>query len=254
MTREAVILAGGQGTRLRPVTLEIPKPLIPVQGRPILSWLVRLFRRHGFSRVTVIYAPQWRFQFERWRTDVLQDDGRRQDDARSGMEVALYEEREPRGTMGALVHELEFGDRPLVVTNGDELKGLDVGRLVAFHESQREMQPTIGATIALVHVPNPSEYGVAEIDGPRIIRFHEKPSDPPTSLISSGLYVIEPAALREAREGSCSSSSNFLMFEKDLFPRLARQGQLVGCELSGAWHDCGTLERWESAILNWREA
>lgn len=229
--REAVILAGGQGTRLRPVTLEMPKPLIPVQGVPIATWLVRLFASHGVEKVSVIYPSQWKGKFEEWGFGFRV----------SGVELQLLEETEPMGTMGYLVHEMDFGDIPIFVTNGDELKGLDLSALASFHAAR-----TNPATIALVRVPNPSEYGVAEMEGERIIRFHEKPEIPPSTLISSGLYVIDPSVFY-----SVPRESRFLMFEKDLFPRLAEEGKLGGCALDGPWYDCGTMERWEKAIREW---
>lgn len=227
----AVILAGGQGTRLRPVTLEIPKPLIPVQGLPIATWLVRLFVRHGVTTVSVIYPTSRKTSFEQWGLGIRNE----------VPELRLLEETEPMGTMGYLVHEMSFADEPIFVTNGDELKGLDLSALADVHR-----QRSHPVTIALVRVPNPSEYGVAEMDGDRIVRFHEKPEIPPSTLISSGLYVVHPRVFRDAPR-----DRRFLMFERDLFPRLAKEGKLGGCPLGGAWYDCGTMERWEKAIREW---
>lgn len=245
---QAVILAGGEGTRLRPITLEIPKPLVPVQGRPILTWQLRWMARHGVERVTVVIPPKWKDAFEAWRENVgaplagALGDGQAQG---LPLRVDLWVEPEPMGTMGALVHHLRdvLGDEPTFVSNGDELKGLDLTALADFHAAHRP-----AATIGLVRVPNPSDYGVAEMDGVRIARFHEKPAIPPSTLISSGLYVVEPSVFGEADRGK-----KFLMFEKDLFPALAAQGRLNGCALEGPWFDCGTMERWEKAIREWKE-
>lgn len=240
MIKRAIILAGGQGTRLRPVTLETPKPLVTVQGTPIATWLIKLFAQHGVEEVMVIYPTAWKGKFEEWakgvpRTSCLVP------------RIKLHEEKEAMGTMGALVHEVERGGEPMFVTNGDELKGLDLTRLADFHEERKAEDAGHAVTIALVRVPNPSEYGVAEMAGHRIMRFHEKPEIPPSTLISSGLYVIDPQVLDEVDKGK-----RFLMFEKDLFPRLAEEGRLAGCQLDGPWYDCGTMERWEKAIKEWR--
>ncbi len=237
MLKRAFILAGGQGTRLRPVTLEIPKPLVPVQGVPIATWLMRLFSRHGVQRVTVVYPTRWKKAFEDWAAAVALP---------AGISLDLHEEKDALGTMGALVHEIARESEPFFVTNGDELKGLDLTALARFHAARPREEGKPAATIALVRVPNPSEYGVAEMAGERIARFHEKPAIPPSTLISSGLYALDPGVLAEP-----DAAKRFLMFEKDLFPQLAQDGRLYGCELAGAWYDCGTMERWEKAITEW---
>ena len=238
MIRHAVIQAGGDGTRLRPVTLEIPKPLVPVQGLPILTWQARWFARHGVEKIMVIIPPRWVEAFQKWREGVGE------------VQIDLWTEPEPMGTMGAFVHALQdrLGDEPIFVTNGDELKGLDLLALQSFHERERNRDPDYAATIALIGVPNPSDYGVAELAGERIKSFHEKPANPPSNLINSGLYVIEPRIFSEV-----SHEKKFLMFEKELFPVLATAGRLGGCQLNGPWFDCGTMERWEKAIREWSE-
>lgn len=231
MIRRAIILAGGEGTRLRPITLEIPKPLITVQGKPILTWQTRWFARHGVERIMVVVPKKWETVFKTWALDQSN--------------VDIWVEPEAMGTLGALVHHLgkDLGSEPFFVTNGDELKGLDLTALSAFHTEHRP-----AASVALVRVPNPSDYGVAEMNGHLIKKFHEKPAVPPSTLVSSGLYVIEPSVLSEI-----GRDRPFLMFEKDLFPRLAGEGRLGGCALEGPWFDCGTFERWERAIKEWRE-
>lgn len=235
MIRKAFIQAGGSGSRLRPITLEIPKPLIPVQGLPILTWQARWFARYGVDEITVIIPPKWQAAFLRWRDD-LED---------VTPKVTLVVEPVPMGTLGAFVHHLskDLGEDPVFVTNGDELKGLNLSALTSFHLEHDSL-----ATVALIRVPNPSDYGVAEMSGSKIRRFHEKPKAPPSNLVSSGLYVLDPEAL-----DILDHSKSFLMFENDLFPPLAEAGNLAGCVLTGPWFDCGTLERWERAINEWQE-
>ncbi len=237
--RQAVILAGGEGTRLRPITFEISKQLIPVQGKPIMTWLVRWLHRAGVERVLVIARAQWATAYERWS---------RENDL--PIVIDVWVEQEPMGTLGAMVHAVrdQIGDESVIVTNGDELKGLSLETLAHRHDALLQDNPLHGATIALIEVPNPSDYGVAELDGHRIARFHEKPASPPSHLVSSGLYIIEPRSLDEV-----DHSRAFLMIEKDYFPHLAATGRLGGCPLSGAWFDCGTIERWEKAIREWKE-
>lgn len=243
MLLTAVILAGGEGTRLRPVTYEIPKPLVPVRGKAIITWQVRLFQRHGVKRIFVVITPKWKQAFEAWKDACLVGFG-----ADVQLDIQLWEEHEPMGTLGVLVHDLgaRIGPDPFYVTNGDELKGFDLAAMETFHRQQRNQDPQYAATIALVTVPNPSDYGVAEMQGDRIVHFHEKPKNPPSCLINSGLYIIESPVLQELDQ-----TRTFLMFEKDLFPFLTRAGRLGGCPLSGSWYDCGTMERWEQAIHEW---
>lgn len=236
MIRYAVILAGGEGTRLRPVTLEIPKPLVPVQGVPIATWLVRLFARDGVDHITLIHSPKWKQAFEAWRSNLGTD-----------IKVDLFEEQEPMGTMGALVHEVSLGDGPFFVTNGDELKAFDLARLTEAHVAARDASPSHAVTMALRVVPNPSDYGVADLQDGKIVHYIEKPVNPPSSCVNTGLYIVEPDALREAK----ADAKRFLMFEMDLFPKIAEQGRFAGCVLEGPWYDCGTLERWEKAIHEW---
>lgn len=232
MITQAVILAGGEGTRLRPVTYEIPKPLIPVHGKAILTWLVEWFVAYGVEEIHVIIAPKWKQVFEKWETE------------QNNIKIHLWEESEPMGTMGMIAHHLHKKfTQPFFLTNGDELKSLQLAALERAHHASRAF-----VTIGLVRVPNPSDYGVAEMNGSLISHFHEKPQHPPTNLISSGLYLIDPIAFKQV-----DGSKKFLMFEKDLFPHLAQHGQLGGCALEGQWYDCGTLERWEKAIKEWKD-
>ncbi len=238
MIEQAVILAGGKGTRLRPVTLEIPKPLVPVQGKEIITWQVRWFARAGVKRITVIIPGGWQEHFEVWKKKVESEFS----------EIELWVEHEPMGTLGALVHELSFSGEPILITNGDELKGLDLKALTTFHTARKIENPAYAATVALIEVPNPSDYGVAEMRGDHISKFHEKPDVPPSNLVSSGLYIIEPATLEAYKQ-----HDRFLMFEKEYFPKQAEKGALGGCALKGPWFDCGTMKRWETAIEKWVE-
>lgn len=239
MIKHAIILAGGQGSRLRPVTLEIPKPLVPVQRRPILTWQARWFARHGVERITVIVPKKWAAAFEDWARHLGSS-------GEALPKIDLWVEPEPMGTLGAIAHHFgeQLGEDPFFVSNGDSLMNLDLTALSAFHAEHR---PAV--SIALIHVPNPTDYGVAEMDAHRIKRFHEKPAVPPSTRISTGAYAIEPSVLMEL-----DRSKTYLMFETDLFPRLAEEGRLGGLALEGQWFDCGTLERWEKAISEWRES
>lgn len=234
MIREALIHAGGQGTRLRPVTYEIPKPLVPVQRLPILTWQVRWLSRYGIERVVITISPQWKEMFERWRAEL-----------ELPVHVDFIEESEPLGTLGGLVHLFPqtFEGRSIVVTNGDELKGFNLQALFDIHEREGYV-----ATLGLVEVSEPQHYGIPDTEGTKVLRYREKPSDPTSNLAHAGLYCVDTKKLL-----SRAFSDRFLMFEQHLFPSAASEGVLGAVALSGPWYDCGTLERWERAIQEWRE-
>lgn len=237
--RKAVILAGGQGTRLRPVTLETPKPLITVNRQPIINYLVGCFVKHGVEEIAVVIRPQDRDEFEWWL--------KRWGNNFGGVKISFHEESKPMGTIGYWAHNLRqwTGNEPFFFTNGDELKEPDLTKMLIEHKRAGGL-----ATIALVEVPNPQDYGVAIIDGTWIVEFLEKPKNPPTNLISSGLYILEPAVFSYL-EQRVKNGEEHLMVEKDLFPYLAKDGKLAAFKSGGKWYDCGNLERWEKAINEW---
>ncbi len=232
---KAVVLAGGFGTRLRPVTLEIPKPLLPVKRKPIVNHLLELFARHGVDEPILLIHKDHREDYEWWRKRYVDTLPKK---------LKIETESEPLGTFGGLKRFRNELREPFILSNGDELKDFHLGDLIRFHKENPD-KPL--ATIALVRVPNPSDYGVPVLAGNRIAEFLEKPEHPSGNFISSGLYVLEPEVLNYA-----DWEKKFLMIEKDIFPKLAAAGKLAGYKVEyGRWYDCGTLERWEKAIKEW---
>lgn len=232
---KAIILAGGAGTRLRPVTYEIPKPLLPVKKKPIVNHLIEFFRRHGVSDVGLLVSCAHEDDFLRWRKTWGKD--------LDGSHLTIFLEGKPSGTFGWLKHLRSWiGGEKFILTNGDELKEFDLASLVRFHDEHKPV-----ATIALVEVPDSHEYGVPVMEGYRIISFLEKPKEPPSQFVSSGLYIMEPEVFEYV-----DLSREYLMNETDVFPALARAGKLYGYKVEGGrWFDCGSLERWERAMREW---
>jgi len=228
---KAVILAGGKGTRLYPVTYEIPKPLLPVQRRPIINHLVDLFLDQGVKDIVVLISKDFKEEFNWWKKRYYNKN-----------KIKLVEETEPLGTFGGLWHLRRWvGNRPFFLTNGDELKKIDLRKMAQFHN-----QLPVSGTIALVKVPDPQNYGVVVCNKKGTIQsFLEKPKNPPTKYINSGLYLFSPEIL-EGHPGP-----KFVMTETDIFPKLAGENKLAGFKFKGSWMDCGNLERWERAIHNW---
>jgi len=197
-----------------------------------LSHLVDLFLRHGVSDIGISINAEHKEDFDWWH--------RRWHDAAP---LRFFKEDEALGTFGAVMNAEDFiREEDFFVTNGDELKRLDLAAMQQFHQAHDGH-----ATIALVEHDQPQDYGVAEMDGNRIVRFHEKPKRPPTNLISSGLYLFTPQVLDYYENDKLA----FAMLEQDLFPRLAKEGKLHGFPFQGQWYDTGTLERWQKAIEEW---
>jgi NDP-sugar pyrophosphorylase family protein len=234
---KAIILVGGAGTRLRPVTYEIPKPLVTVKKKPIVNHLIEFFARYGINEVALIASVAHETDFMRWK------DTWGRELPIPIAQIDLFFEDKPRGTFG-MVPSLRnwIGDKDFVLSNGDELKDLDLSRLIAFHEAQMPL-----GTIALVKVEKPQEYGVPVMKGDYIMEFLEKPENPPSDYVSSGLYVLSPKIIDYS-----DPKKEFVMIEKDIFPVVAKENKLAGVKFDNArWYDCGSLERWEKAIKEW---
>ena len=230
---KAFILAGGEGTRLRPITYEIPKPLIPVHKKAILSHLVELFERHGVDHFLISINAKHAADFEKWRAG---------EHAHQNIEFII--ENSSLGTFGSLyLAKPHLSSESFFMSNGDELKGFDLAPMLSHHRAHKPI-----ATLGLINVDDPHHYGVAVCDGPRIERFLEKPENPPASTISCGLYLMDPKVFDHYPH----PDARFAMVEQDLFPKLVEKKMLHGYTLEGQWYDCGTLERWEKAIHEWK--
>lgn len=223
----AVILVGGLGTRLRPLTEALPKPLVPIAGEPLMTRTLRRLRHQGVTEA--ILAVQ--YLADRFRA--AYGDG-----AGLGLALRIVEEPLPLGTAGAVRFALEqdgaLPPGPTLVLNGDELTDLDTAALLAFH---RRHAPA--ATIAVRPVADPSAFGVVVSDeAGRVTAFQEKPA-PGAALantINSGAYVLEPAAVARIPAGQ------FSMLERDLFPGLLADGApVMACPHEAYSQDIGTL-------------
>ena len=223
----AVILVGGGGTRLRPLTYTVPKPLIPVLNRPLVCHLLDNLRRHGVDRVVFAAAAS-----ERRIEDALGDrEG-------TGLEVSFCYETEPLGS-GLAVKEAAKGfTEAFFVCNGDVITDLDVADMAARH---RERGAII--SISLAQVEDPSGYGVVEMDRTdRITRFVEKPprSEAPSNYANAGTWIFEPEVLDHIPDEKMDRS-----LEQLVFPSLIAEGYLVlGYPSDAYWMDVGTSERY----------
>ncbi len=230
--KKAVILAGGRGTRLKPLTYEIPKALIPIHDRTLTEHLLDLFKRHEVKDIVMSVGHMK----EKIKAHF-------QDGTRFGVRMSYIEEDEPLGTAGCLRLGKDILNETFILSNGDELKNIDIDEMFQFHK-----QNNATVTIALTTVSDPSQYGVAKLSGSRILEFVEKPKpkEAPSNLINSGFYIIEPELIELIPEGKVS-------IEKDIFPKLAEEGKLFGYPFSGQWFDTGNIERYEKAIKEWKD-
>jgi mannose-1-phosphate guanylyltransferase len=223
---KAVILAGGEGTRLRPLTLATPKPVVPVVDRPFLRHQLDLLASAGIREVvfSVAYRPE--------RVEAVFGDG-----SPLGLRIRYAVEDSPLGTGGAVRNALEFLDERTVVLNGDVLTDVDLPAVIARHEAGKAQ-----ASILLTPVPNPAAYGLVETDGEgRVRRFLEKPSPEQitTNNINAGIYVLETHVLEMMQAGVNTS------IERVFFPALlARGDRVLGPVHRGYWIDIGTPEKY----------
>jgi mannose-1-phosphate guanylyltransferase len=221
---QALILAGGEGTRLRPLTSTVPKPVVPLVDRPFIAFMLDWLRGHGVDDVIMSCG----FLASGVR-NVLGDG------SAYGIRLRYMEEPQPLGTGGALKFAEELLDERFLMLNGDVLTDLDVGAQIALHEARGAR-----ATLALTPVEDPSAYGlVRTTDDGAVTGFVEKPApdEIDTRNISAGIYVIERSVLELLAPGEPAS------IERDVFPRLVGDG-LFGYVGHGYWLDIGTPARY----------
>lgn len=225
------ILAAGEGTRLRPLTLEIPKPLLPVGKIPIITYLVNLYLKYGVNDIIIGVLKIHLEDFYKWRATHF-----------PGEKIELLVEPKPSGTFTPIAKKINsWFSESIVVSNGDELKELNLKEMIDWHFKKKAL-----ATVGLVKVKNPQDYGVAKINGDKISEFIEKPKNPPSSYINSGLYIMNPEI-----KSYYPQKAKFAMMENELFPKMAKEGKLFGYKWQGKWMDTGTFSRYELAIRNW---
>lgn len=227
MSLPAVILVGGQGTRLRPLTAHLRKDMLPLVDRPLLAYTFEHLRRHGVRRAIVScgYLP----------TQIEERFGSGYGD----LALEYRVEAEPLGTGGGIGFAARELGETFFALNGDSLREADLAALVAFHRVTGAK-----ATIMLTPVADPSRYGLVRLasDG-RVRQFLEKPrpEEIDTDLINAGLYVLEPEVLDLVPEGRAVS------IEREVFPRLCEEGAVYGLPQPGYWLDVGTPETYLQA-------
>lgn len=231
--RTAIILAGGKGAKILSKAKNTPKPLLKIQGKPLILHNIELLRRFGIRDIIISVGP------EKQKIEENLGDGSEYD-----VKITYIEENpeKPLGTAGPIKRAKEFlKDEPFIVLNADELKDINIERLYHAHQKNEGL-----ATIALTTVKDPRNFGVAMLDGDKIICFVEKPEKEkaPSKLINAGLYLFEPEVIDMIPDG-------YAMLEVDLFPKLARESKLFGYPFAGAWFSPRTPEWMERIDKDW---
>lgn len=232
--KKAIVLVGGEGTRLRPFTYELPKALLPIHGKPMVQHVLDLLKSHG---VTEIYLAIY------YKGDKIKEyfgDG-----SKFGLNIKYIVEKSPLGTAGPLRLAKKYLNETFFIVWGDILSEIDLSDFMHFHKNNEGL-----ATVALTSVEDPSRFGVAAMRGSKIVEFVEKPqkNDAPSNLINAGMAIMEPEVIEEyvPERGKA-------MVEYDVYPKLAKEGKLFGYPFEGKWLDTGTHEAYEKAIKEWNK-
>ncbi|SJZ41918.1 sugar phosphate nucleotidyltransferase [Selenihalanaerobacter shriftii] len=223
---KAVIMAGGKGTRLRPLTCDCPKPMVPIMNKPVMEHIIELLKRHQIRdiAVTTFYLPQ-----------VIEDyfgDG-----SELGVNLHYYIEDSPLGTAGSVKNAEEFLDEPFIVISGDALTDADLTKAINYHQNKSSV-----ATLVLTQEDIPLEYGVVMISAEgEIIQFLEKPSwgEVFSDTVNTGIYILDPHIFSYYEKGIKFD------FSQDLFPQLlAANEPMYGYVTDKYWCDIGNLHQY----------
>lgn len=234
--QQAVILASGKGVKMRPFTYEIPKPLIPVNGKPLLEHGITLLRNHGIKNI-IITVSHLAEKIEKHFKD----------GSKYGVNIKYVHEKKPTGTGGALraAHQ-HLSDAPFIMLYSDVLLDLDLSEFTQVHTNTKA---AIG-TLALTSVADPSAYGAVKLRGSRIVEFSEKPviSNDVSRLVFAGYAVFKPAVF-----DFLTKKRGQLSLEQDIFPKLIKQGHLYAYPFEGQWFDVSTPEVYDTVIKQWQK-
>jgi NDP-sugar pyrophosphorylase family protein len=230
---DAIVLVGGEGTRLRPLTYEIPKQMLTVVGRPMIEHVVEWLSCHGVDRVVLSLGYRADAFVEAFPSSEI-----------SGVALDYVVESESLDTAGAIRFAAEQAgvSEAFLVLNGDVLTEFDASALIEFHRSHSAQ-----ASIALTPVPDPSRFGVVPTDADgRVTAFIEKPppGEAPTNLINAGIYVMETSVLDRIAVGRRVS------IERETFPELVEAGMLYAMASDAYWLDTGTPQQFLQAQID----
>lgn len=226
---KAFIPAGGKGAKMRPFTYEMPKSMMPIKGKPLLEYTIKLLKEAGIKEVIIGVG----FLGEKIKEYFA-------DGSRWGIKIIYSEEAKSLGTGGALKLAENFFKETFLMIAGDTLIDINLHDFFEFHKSHEKI-----ATMALVAASEPQRYGIARLRGDKIVSFEEKPRHKELfpQLVNAGAYILEPKIF-----GYLPSGSSMI---EDVFTRLAKEGELVGYSFEGKWFSVDTPEIYEKVIKEW---
>ena len=229
---QAVILCGGEGQRMKPITYEVPKPLITISDKPILEYIVRHLKSEGITDIILVV------DYKHEKIISYFGKGRA-----IGVNIRYIIEDKPHGTGGFLKSAKGMVNDTFLLLYGDVLSTVDISDMLATHRSNRVL-----ATMALTTTSDTTSYGVAKLKGEKITGFIEKPSagEAPSNLINAGVFMLEPEILDKVP----TAEDDKIMIES-VFEELAKAGKLAGYVYDGKWFHLDTPEMYEKAIKEW---
>lgn len=222
MNTKVIILAGGLGSRLRPFTYSIPKPLIKIQGKPILEYTIENLHKHNLNNIILAVD---------YKADKIENyfgNGKK-----LGVNLTYCKRTGHVGTGGAIKICAKDINKTFIVINGDNIANYDFTKMLKEHKINKGI-----ATLALTNVEDVTQFGVVKLKGKRIVKFLEKPKkeEAPSNFINAGAYILEPKILKYIPDGKCS-------MEKDCFEKITTKEKIFGFMHKGIWYPTDNFER-----------
>lgn len=230
---KAFIVAGGKGTRLRPLTYELPTALIPIHGKPLLAHVLQRLAGHDVRDIVISVG------YMKEKIIAAFGDGKAYN-----VHITYVMEDKPLGTAGPLRLAQQYLHEPFFLIWGDVLAAIDLHDFAQFHKENGGV-----ATIAVTSVSDPSRMGAVQMQGSTVTNFIEKPEPghEPTKIVNAGYAVCNPEILNYIPQKGAA------MMETDIYPTLAKEEKLVGYHFSGQWFDMDTAANYERALQEWRD-
>lgn len=231
---KALILAGGQGTKMRPFTYEMPKTMIPVHSKPILEYTIQLLKENGIRDIYIAIDYLGNKIMDYFK-----------DGQQFNVKISYIKSDSPCGTAGALLSAKKYLKNDIfLLMHSDILLDIDLVDMIDFSQEENDI-----LTMALTSIDDPSLYGSVRLRGAKVVQFDEKPklNHSVSRLINAGVYVVKPDIFQyiDIKKGS---------LEKEIFPKLVKDQTISGYHFAGHWYDISTPKNYERALIQWKKS